>query len=73
MFPEGGGYAPLLYGRVVDMLYFPLFDFQWPDWVPVVGGQMFEFFKPVFNVADASIFIGVVTILIFQGRFITKS
>ncbi len=69
----GEGYGELFHGNVVDMLYFPLFKFQWPDWVPVVGGQMFEFFKPVFNVADASIFIGVVTILIFQNRFITKA
>ncbi len=66
----GQGYADVFYGKVVDMLYFPLFTFQWPDWVPVVGGNMFEFFKPVFNVADASIFLGVVSILKFQRRFL---
>ncbi len=68
--PWGQGYADVFYGKVVDMLYFPLFTFQWPDWIPVVGGNMFQFFKPVFNVADASIFMGVVSILIFQGRFL---
>lgn len=72
--PWGQGYGELFHGKVVDMLYFPLFQFQWPDWVPLVGGDFFEFFKPIFNVADASIFIGVVLILLFQKRFIqTKS
>jgi len=51
------------------MLFFPLFDFVWPDWVPGVGGDYFLFFSPVFNIADSSIFIGVVLILIFQKRF----
>lgn len=57
------------HGQVIDMLYFPLFHFQWPDWVPLVGGDFFEFFSPVFNIADSSIFIGVVTILFSQKRF----
>jgi len=57
------------HGQVIDMLYFPLFHFYWPDWMPLVGGEYFEFFSPVFNIADSSIFIGVVTILIFQKRF----
>lgn len=57
------------HGQVIDMLYFPIFEFQWPQWVPAVGGRMFEFFSPVFNIADSSIFIGVVIILIFQHRF----
>lgn len=57
------------HGQVIDMLYFPLFDFYWPDWVPVKGGQYFEFFSPVFNIADSSIFIGVVCILFMQKVF----
>lgn len=57
------------HGQVIDMLFFPLFRFDWPSWVPVVGGDNFLFFSPVFNIADSSIFIGVVTILIFQRRF----
>ena len=57
------------HGQVIDMLYFPLFHFSWPSWMPVVGGEVFTFFSPVFNIADSSIFLGVVTILIFQRRF----
>jgi signal peptidase II len=54
------------HGQVIDMLYFPLFDFYWPDWVPFKGGQYFEFFSPVFNIADSSIFLGVLFILFMQ-------
>ncbi|HYG19591.1 MAG TPA: signal peptidase II, partial [Ohtaekwangia sp.] len=61
--------TPWFHGQVIDMLFFPLFDFTWPDWVPFVGGEYFLFFSPVFNIADSSIFIGVVIILIFQRRF----
>lgn len=68
LFPEGGGYAPFFYGRVVDMLYFPLFSFTWPDWVPIVGGDYFEFFEPVFNIADSAICIGVAIILLFYYK-----
>jgi signal peptidase II len=57
------------HGQVIDMLFFPLVRFNWPDWVPAVGGDDFLFFSPVFNIADSSIFIGVVTILIFQRKF----
>ncbi len=57
------------HGQVIDMLFFPLFDFRWPDWAPLVGGNKFVFFSPVFNIADSSIFTGVVTILIFQRKF----
>ena len=57
------------HGQVIDMLYFPLFHFYWPDWVPFKGGEYFEFFSPVFNIADSSIFIGVVTILFSQKKF----
>ena len=56
------------HGQVIDMLFFPLFDFYWPEWMPN-GGEYFLFFSPVFNIADSSIFLGVATILIFQKRF----
>ncbi|MCM1483441.1 MAG: lipoprotein signal peptidase [Muribaculaceae bacterium] len=68
MFPEGGGYAGFLHGMVVDMLFFPLFSFDWPAWVPVVGGDNFLFFQPVFNIADASISVGIVALLIFYSK-----
>lgn len=61
--------TPWFHGQVIDMLFFPLFEFFWPEWVPIVGGEYFLFFSPVFNVADSSIFVGVVTILIMQKRF----
>lgn len=64
MFPAEGGYAPFLFGRVVDMFYFPLVDTTWPDWVPFVGGNNFRFFNAIFNFADASITIGVVLLLV---------
>lgn len=57
------------HGQVIDMLFFPIFDFYWPNWVPLWGGDNFVFFSPVFNIADSSIFVGVVSILIFQRRF----
>jgi signal peptidase II len=65
-----GGYAGFLHGKVVDMLYFPVItDAKFPPWFPIWGGEPFEFFRPVFNIADASISFGVITILIFQKRF----
>ncbi|MES2645677.1 MAG: lipoprotein signal peptidase [Bacteroidota bacterium] len=70
--PEGGGYAGFLHGKVVDMLYFPIIDGYWPKWVPWLGGDSFEFFSPVFNIADASISIGLIIILLFQNRFFKK-
>ncbi len=72
-FPEGGGYAGLFHGKVVDMLYFPLFDGHYPEWFPFVGGDYFAFFRPVFNIADSSIFIGVVLLIIFQKRIFGKN
>lgn len=65
MFPEGGGYAGFLQGWVVDMFYFPIIDTRLPDWLPIWGGRPFLFFKPVFNVADSAISIGVAGILLF--------
>ncbi len=68
MFPEGGGYAPVFHGMVVDMFYFPLFSFNWPDWVPWVGGENFLFFQPVFNLADAAISVGMIVLILFYGK-----
>ncbi|NBG64974.1 lipoprotein signal peptidase [Acidiluteibacter ferrifornacis] len=67
--PESGGYSPLLYGKVVDMLYFPLMDGFFPDWLPIWGGQHFLFFRPVFNIADSAITVGIFSLLIFQRKF----
>lgn len=72
LFPEGGGYAPWLHGRVVDMLYFPLFSFDWPQWMPFVGGEHFVFFQPVFNLADAAISVGVIALFIFYSNYISR-
>jgi signal peptidase II len=69
MFPEGGGYGSFLTGKVVDMLYFPLIDTVLPEWIPFFGGERFEFFRPVFNIADSAITVGVTSILIFHRRF----
>lgn len=72
LFPEAGGYAGLLHGKVVDMFYFPMIERVWPTWVPVVGGDQFLFFRPVFNVADASISLGVAFLLLFYRSFFTQ-
>lgn len=70
LFPKHG-YAGFLHGKVVDMLYFPIIhDAHFPKWVPVWGGEEFVFFRPIFNLADASISTGVITILVFQKRFL---
>lgn len=63
--PWGQGYGTLMEGMVVDMLYFPLFSFVWPQWVPAVGGQTFSFFDPVFNIADAAISVGIIALILF--------
>ncbi|NQU81410.1 MAG: lipoprotein signal peptidase [Bacteroidetes bacterium] len=72
MFPAEGGYSSFLHGRVVDMFYFPVLKGTFPDWIPFRGGDNFIFFRPVFNIADSSITIGVTLILIFQKRFFKK-
>ena len=69
LFPAEGGYSSFLHGKVVDMLYFPLLEGRYPDCFPIVGGNTFIFFRPVFNIADSSITIGIFLILIFQKRF----
>ncbi len=70
--PQSGGYAPWLLGRVVDMFYFPVIQTTYPNWLPFVGGQELIFFRFIFNIADASITIGVIYLLLFQRRFFIK-
>ncbi|MDX1684344.1 MAG: lipoprotein signal peptidase [Saprospiraceae bacterium] len=69
IFPEEGGYAGFLYGKVVDMFYFPIIQSRWPEWLPIWGGQRFEFFSPVFNVADSAITCGIIALLLFYRPF----
>lgn len=72
LFPADGGYAGFFHGRVVDMLYFPIFEGFLPQWIPVYGGDYFIFFQPIFNIADASITSGVLLIVLFQKRFFAE-
>lgn len=73
LFPEGGGYAGWLHGKVVDMFYFPLIETTWPDWLPIWGGQEFIFFRPIFNLADSAICVGVFLLLLFYRNTFSKS
>ncbi len=66
--PADGGYAPLLHGAVVDMFYFPLWQGRLPEWLPLWGGDHFVFFRPVFNIADAAITVGVAMFILVQRR-----
>ena len=70
--PFGQGYGKFMHGQVVDMLYFPLVETKMPEWMPLVGGKMLSFFDPVFNIADAAISTGVITLLVFQKKMIHK-
>jgi signal peptidase II len=70
LFPPGGGYSSLFHGRVVDMFYFPIIETTWPSWSPIRPGESFIFFRPVFNIADASITCGVFAILLFQKKML---
>jgi signal peptidase II len=67
--PAEGGYSTFLHGKVVDMFYFPILEGVYPKWIPILGGDSFIFFRPVFNVADSAITIGVFTLLLFQRQF----
>lgn len=67
--PPEGGYATFLHGKVVDMLYFPIIQGYYPSWIPWLGGNEFIFFRPVFNIADSSITIGVILMILFQKKF----
>lgn len=74
LFPKSGGYAPFLYGKVVDMFYFPMIrDAHFPIWFPFWAGEEFEFFRPVFNFADAAISTGVISLFVFQRKFFTEN
>ncbi len=73
LFPAGGGYAGWFEGRVVDMLYFPFFSFSWPSWMPGIGGKEYEFFQYIFNIADASICVGVALLIIFFSSDCSKA
>ena len=68
----GQGYTDMFHGRVVDMLYFPVLKGTYPTWLPIWGGEDFEFFRPVFNLADAAISGGVISIFVFQGKMLSK-
>lgn len=71
--PVGEGYAPFFYGKVVDMFYFPLVSWDWPMWLPVIGGEHFIFFSPIFNFADAAISVGIIALLLFYSKYLTVS
>lgn len=68
IFPPDGGYSTWFEGRVVDMLYFPFFDFYWPEWVPMIGGKYYEFFAYIFNLADSAICVGVALLIFFYSK-----
>ena len=69
LFPPEGGYSSFLHGKVVDMLYFPMVDGTFPDWLPIWGGEHFLFFRPVFNFADTAITVGVLSLIFFHRGF----
>ena len=70
--PEGGGYAPFFFGKVVDMFYFPIIDTTFPEGMPLIGGNPFRFFAPVFNFADSCVTCGALYLIFFQWRFFAK-
>ena len=72
LFPDAGGYGTIFYGKVVDMLYFPLWEGVLPEWIPYWGGTYFTFFDPVFNIADTAISIGLILLIIFNKRAFPK-
>lgn len=68
----GNGYSTWLYGKVVDMFYFPIIDTYWPEWMPIVGGNHFIFFSPIFNFADASISCGIIALLLLYSKYLNN-
>lgn len=73
LLPDGGGYTSFLHGKVVDMLYFPIIDMTLPNWIPTWGGENFQFFRPVFNLADSAITCGVLWLLLFHRNFFSDN
>lgn len=71
--PPGQGYGSFLHGKVVDMFHFSIIDSTWPQWVPFFGGRPLRFFEPIFNLADAAISVGVITLLLFQKKFMVQN
>lgn len=71
--PEAGGYDSLLHGKVVDMLYFPLIEIDLPQWFPIGGGKRFNFFEPVFNIADMAISTGFIMLIVFNKKAFPKN
>ena len=67
------GYAPLFKGKVVDMFYFPLVEWNWPDWLPFIGGNHFIFFSPIFNFADAAISCGIIALILFYSKYLNEN
>ena len=72
LFPPDGGYGTLFNGRVVDMFYFPLCEWDWPNWMPIIGGNHFVFFQPIFNIADASLSVSVIVLILFYARYLAN-
>lgn len=70
--PWGEGYTSLFHGKVVDMFYFPIIDTYWPNWLPVIGGDRFIFFSPIFNFADAAISCGIIALLLFYSNYLNQ-
>ena len=71
--PVGEGYSEWLYGKVVDMFYFPIIDTNWPEWMPFVGGEHFIFFSPIFNFADAAISCGIIALILFYSKYLNDN
>jgi len=72
LLPTDGGYGTLMHGLVVDMFYFPICQWDWPTWMPWVGGEHFIFFRPIFNLADAAISVGMIVLVLFYSKQISE-